>query len=495
MKIFDSASLKGVQETPEGYLEASVRIARTGIQLYRGAELGRPTMDTVRVYRGDDAVFDKESLSRFANLPLTVEHPAELVDSRNWKKHAVGTTGNEILRDGEFLKIGIRVTDADAVEAIKSGKREVSVGYEAMFDWTPGVTPEGEPYDARQTKVVANHIAITDSARAGSMARIGDSWGVAPINDANPYRHPAGSSKGGQFAPKGTGGSGAEVDSLSPSAKAFVESATKRYAKSIQSGTVAITGLVNEYEGENDSSGTKFVFKEVNIRVHKKRKNGSEAVEGKNFDYDGPIGDKTHFVIAGKAEAMEQTSWVKPSVTFKDSAGNGWEKDFNQEEEGTAVDTKAVVLGDSTVTVVDTDAEKVEKVDKDLKAKDKSIAEKDAEIARLKKSAVKDSDIDRLVEERAKLVADARTIVEDMDVAGKSALQIKREVVTASKQFPVSDSTTDAYIEAAFDILATSGKTAVGDSVRSALLSSKSAGADPWGRVVDSMVQSKKEAW
>ena len=352
MKVLDSASLRGIHETPEGYLEASVRIARTGIQLYRGAELGHPDKEMVRVYRGDDAVFDKASLEKFAHMPVTVEHPAELVDSKNWKTHAVGTTGGEIMRDGEFLKIGVRVTDADAVSAIKAGKREVSVGYQAMFDWTPGVTPSGEPYDARQTRVLANHLAITNAARAGSLARIGDSWGAAPITPNN--------------------------------------------------------------------------------------------------------------------------------------------------SKGDAMATKAVTLGDSTVTVVDADAEKVEKVDKDLKAKDKSIAEKDAEIDKLKKKKqVSDSDLDKMVEARAKLVTDARTVVADMDVVGKSADQIKREAVVASGRFNVSDSTSEAYIDAAFDILTTAsadGSTHVGDSVRSTLLAGKPVGSNPWGKVVDSLTPKKKEA-
>lgn len=342
MRILDSARLSGVHETPEGYLEAAVRIARTGIQVYRGEELGRP-QGTVRVYRGDDAVFDKASLERFANMPMTVEHPPQLVDSKNWKQLAVGHTGEEVLRDGEFLKIGIRVTDADAVAAIKAGKREVSVGYEAEFDWTPGLTPDGEPYDARQVKVIANHLAITDEARAGRMARIGDSWGAAP------------------------------------------------YAK---------------------------------------------------------------------GESM-----------------------------------KTIMLGDSEVRVAEEDAEKAEafaeQVKADKKKKDKEDAEKDAKLAELEKKAVSDSELDARVEARMQLVADARRVVADMEVAGKSSAAIKREAVVASGQFPVTDSTSEAYIDAAFDLL-TRHSAPVGDSVRQTLLSSKPAGSDPWGYTVDSM--KKKEA-
>lgn len=363
LKLTDSAPLTGVTETPEGYLEAAVRISRTGIQDYLGEELGRPDLDRVRVYRGDEAVFDKATLNSFASIPLTIEHPQELVTAANWKDHAVGVTGGEVLRDGEYLKIGIRVTDAAAVAAIKRGKRELSVGYEAVFDWTPGVTPNGEHYDCRQTAIMANHLAITDAARAGSLARIGDSWGAAPIQPT----------------------------------------------------------------------------KEVTMTM------------------------------------------------------------------------KSVVLGDAAVQVAAEDAPKVEsfkaQVAKDAetatKSKDDAIAaleaklaERDNEIAELKKSQVKDSDIERLASERAKLVGDARAIVADYDAAGKDAATIRREVVSQSGRFSVSDSTSQAYVDAAFDLLLTTKDSDNVDPVRSALMDAKPQSGDGaiWGKALDSLPGFKKEA-
>lgn len=362
MKITDSATIGGTRITPEGYLEANVRVSRTGIQVYRGEELGKPEHETLRVYRGDEAVFDRQGLETFAHIPLTVNHPTELVTADNWKTHAVGTTGGEVLRDGDFLKIGIRITDADTVAAVHRGTRELSVGYEAQFDWTPGVTPSGEEYDGRQVAIRANHLAIVDRARAGSLARIGDSWGAAPVNT-----------------------------------------------------------------------------KEVNMTM-KSLVLGDAAVQVADAD-------------AGKVEAY-----------------------------------KAQVAKDAANAKAEADAK--------LSDKDKELAKKDAELNELKKKQVSDADLDARVQARAKLVGDARAIVKDYDSTGKSDAAIRRDVVTQSGRFPVSDSTSESYIDAAFDLLsAGAATTPVSDGVRTALLDSKPASGDDalWGKALDALPGAKKE--
>lgn len=53
------------------------------------------------------------------------------------------------------------------------------------------MTPEGQQFDATQTNIKINHLAVVTRARAGSQARIGDgaSWGAAPFTpDHNPKK-------------------------------------------------------------------------------------------------------------------------------------------------------------------------------------------------------------------------------------------------------------------------------------------------------------------
>lgn len=191
MKITDSVTLGDARVNDSGYLEANARTARVGVQQYLGIEVGKPEMSIVNVYRDEREVFSKASLDTFSKIPITNDHPAEMVTANNWRDLAVGTTGDEVLRDGEFLKIGLKITDAATVKAIQSGKRELSVGYTTDLIWEDGTAADGTPYQAKQASIRANHIAVVDRGRAGSEVRIGDGagdgasapkqWGATPV--------------------------------------------------------------------------------------------------------------------------------------------------------------------------------------------------------------------------------------------------------------------------------------------------------------------------
>ena len=187
MKMTDAATLTGARVTPEGYLVANVRTARIGTQDYLGSELDRPDLDTVTVYRDESEVFRKASLQTFGLLPVTDDHPADLVTADTARMVSVGTTNEEVLRDGEYLRIGIKLTDAATIRKVQDGKRELSVGYTSELVWGDGIAPDGTAYQARQTNIVGNHIAIVAAGRAGPLARIGDTepitvagWGASP---------------------------------------------------------------------------------------------------------------------------------------------------------------------------------------------------------------------------------------------------------------------------------------------------------------------------
>lgn len=176
MLIIDTVSLGDARTTADGYMVADARIARTGIQQYLGSEMGRPDLSVVRVYRPEDEVFAKDALASMAHRPVTLDHPAEPVTAANWKVHSVGQVGADVARDGEFVRVPLVLMDQAAIDAVRAGKRQLSVGYMAEIDWTAGVTADGKPYDAVQRRIRANHLAVVDAARAGPACRIGDSW-------------------------------------------------------------------------------------------------------------------------------------------------------------------------------------------------------------------------------------------------------------------------------------------------------------------------------
>lgn len=186
MQFFDRAPLSGVRTTGDGYLVADARSARSGIQIYSGAAMERPEMREVRVWRPEDEVFDTAALASMAHRPVTIDHPPVAVDSKNWKQLGVGQTGGEIARDGDYVRVPLALMDADAIAAVQGGKRELSWGYVCKVDWTPGVTDQGEAYDAVQRSIRCNHLAVVDAARAGPDCRIGDGRSLNPARKEPP---------------------------------------------------------------------------------------------------------------------------------------------------------------------------------------------------------------------------------------------------------------------------------------------------------------------
>jgi hypothetical protein len=174
MQLFDAVTLGGPRLTRDGYLVADARIARTGIQIYAGREVDRPDLGTVRVYRPEAEVFSTDALASFAHRPVTNDHPAESVSARNWKTHSVGMTGAEIARDGAFVRVPMVVMDQAAIADVQAGKRELSCGYTCDLKWEPGMTADGQAYDAIQTNIRGNHLAIVSAGRAGMDCRLGD---------------------------------------------------------------------------------------------------------------------------------------------------------------------------------------------------------------------------------------------------------------------------------------------------------------------------------
>ena len=72
----------------------------------------------------------------------------------------------EGVQDGECVKCDLLIKSADAVKAVQSGKCELSCGYTALYDSTPGVTEDGTPYEFIQRDIKINHVAIVSRGRS-----------------------------------------------------------------------------------------------------------------------------------------------------------------------------------------------------------------------------------------------------------------------------------------------------------------------------------------
>lgn len=170
--------------TDEGFLMVPGRVARSGIQQYLASELGmtdRAPNDVINVFRPPEEVFNIDSLASYEASDVTLEHPSEMVNADNYSSTTSGVVHGPATQDGDFVLANLIIKSKDAIEAVESGKVQLSAGYTATYDPTPGVTLDGQAYEFIQRDIKINHIAICDRARAGAQARLYDNLGVIPM--------------------------------------------------------------------------------------------------------------------------------------------------------------------------------------------------------------------------------------------------------------------------------------------------------------------------
>ena len=176
---YDSAKFKATIDE-NGFLVDTPVVARLGVQVYY-TEDGR----TVREFRPAEEVFKDESLASYQGKPMTLDHV--FVNSENAKEVVVGSVTGRAEPLGSSVVAPIVVYDNTAIqEAMAGNAKELSVGYSAILDETPGwgdpITgeyvlksdgdqfdaPEGwQEFDAIQRDIKVNHLAMVYRGRAG----------------------------------------------------------------------------------------------------------------------------------------------------------------------------------------------------------------------------------------------------------------------------------------------------------------------------------------
>lgn len=172
-------------------------IARSGVYLYRREEL--PSLGitsipseyldqiTFGVYRPATVLANKANL--FSRLPVTLEHPDQMLNPVNVDLYMNGYTGDQVdaVHDPNtnevFLISSMTLVTANSIDAYDSGIREISPGYIPTVIWSKGVHNE-EDYQLMVTDITdANHVALVRKARGGTATRIFDSEGGRSMKD------------------------------------------------------------------------------------------------------------------------------------------------------------------------------------------------------------------------------------------------------------------------------------------------------------------------
>jgi hypothetical protein len=175
-------------ETPEGYLRIRATFSRSGCQTYTNPD-GSKRVE----YRPPEEVSRPDSLLSMGGLPVTLEHPPQLLTPATARQHTRGHSGTQVEFTDGFVHGTVTVTDSEAIEEVKSGRAvELSNGYRCEYDPTPGVAPDGTRYDGVQRNISGNHHAITRRARAGPEVCLhfdsadGDDQPIVAVSDLIP---------------------------------------------------------------------------------------------------------------------------------------------------------------------------------------------------------------------------------------------------------------------------------------------------------------------
>lgn len=139
--------------------------------------------DNIQLYRDENGVFVREfrpaaevfsdtSMKSFQNLPVTDDHPPEMITPDNYNKYLKGVSGEIVTKNGNRVDGFVIIYDKNLQQKIDTGlKVQMSMGYWVQKDNTPGVF-NGMHYDAVQRNIIGNHNAVVEVGRAGSDVRI-----------------------------------------------------------------------------------------------------------------------------------------------------------------------------------------------------------------------------------------------------------------------------------------------------------------------------------
>ena len=150
--------------TKEGYLVDHPILTSVGIFEYINKD-----GSIRRELRLPEYVFNEKSLETYRGKPIIITHEAGAVDKNNVDKEQIGTILSNGYQDGDNVRAEIIIHNTDAMR--DSGLKELSLGYTLELIEKPGEW-KGQPYDAIQTNIVINHLALVASARAGEQARL-----------------------------------------------------------------------------------------------------------------------------------------------------------------------------------------------------------------------------------------------------------------------------------------------------------------------------------
>lgn len=148
-------------------------ISKVGVFPYLGASIGAPDPTKIyMVYRPAEELGDPSTVESFKLLPWTDDHPKTILGAEGEGlipaeiKGVSGVVGESVYFKDDTLWGNIKLFSERLADLIDAGKRELSVGFRCIYDFTTG-TFNGQPYDAVQRVIRGNHLASVQEGRMG----------------------------------------------------------------------------------------------------------------------------------------------------------------------------------------------------------------------------------------------------------------------------------------------------------------------------------------
>lgn len=157
-----------LEQRADGFLRGLLTLALPGV--YR---VNTWDGQSFTEYVPPETLADSEYVSSLAGLPVTLDHPSPVpeVTPDNAQEVGVGAMREARVRSGDgALEAPVTVWTRRAITAARTSHRQSSLGYHPVYDDTPGIAPNGQAYDRKQVKRVANHVALVPQGVHGSRA-------------------------------------------------------------------------------------------------------------------------------------------------------------------------------------------------------------------------------------------------------------------------------------------------------------------------------------
>ena len=166
MKKVDDSGFWKIENNP---------ITKEGVYPYLGRQIS-PKLEPNKiyyVYRPLSELTNPETIESFNGVPMINDH--EMIGEGFTpydKRPAGGVLFNPIAND-KGLNGDLKIYSEKLKNEIKSGKKELSLGYLCDYELSEGEF-NGQKYDAIQRNIRGNHIALVNKGRMGSDVRVYD---------------------------------------------------------------------------------------------------------------------------------------------------------------------------------------------------------------------------------------------------------------------------------------------------------------------------------